>query len=30
VSDESRYITGAQLRVDAGAIVKRRPQQPQF
>jgi SDR family mycofactocin-dependent oxidoreductase len=30
VSDESRYVTGAQLRVDAGAIVKRRPQQPQF
>jgi SDR family mycofactocin-dependent oxidoreductase len=30
VSDESRYITGTQLRVDAGAIVKRRPQQPQF
>lgn len=30
VSDESRYITGAQLRVDAGAIVNRRMQQPQF
>jgi SDR family mycofactocin-dependent oxidoreductase len=30
VSDESRNITGAQLRVDAGAIVSRRPQQPQF
>jgi SDR family mycofactocin-dependent oxidoreductase len=30
VSDESRYVTGAQLRVDAGAIVRRRPQQPQF
>lgn len=30
VSDESRYITGTQLRVDAGAIVSRRPQQPQF
>ncbi|MFE7792749.1 mycofactocin-coupled SDR family oxidoreductase [Streptomyces sp. NPDC057460] len=30
VSDASRYITGQQLRVDAGAIVQRRPQQPQF
>lgn len=30
VSDESRYVTGMQLRVDAGAIVNRRPQQPQF
>jgi SDR family mycofactocin-dependent oxidoreductase len=30
VSDESRYITGVQLRVDAGAIVNRRMQQPQF
>lgn len=30
VSDESRYVTGAQLRIDAGAMVKRRPQQPQF
>ncbi|WP_163506516.1 mycofactocin-coupled SDR family oxidoreductase [Fodinicola acaciae] len=30
VSDESRYVTGVQLRVDAGAIVRKRPQQPQF
>ncbi|WP_411147682.1 mycofactocin-coupled SDR family oxidoreductase [Streptomyces sp. A30] len=30
VSDESRYVTGMQMRVDAGAIVQRRPQQPQF
>ncbi|MFD7205505.1 mycofactocin-coupled SDR family oxidoreductase [Streptomyces sp. NPDC059893] len=30
VSDESRYVTGQQLRVDAGAIVQRRAQQPQF
>lgn len=30
VSDESRYVTGAQLRVDAGAIVNKRMQQPQF
>ncbi|HVW41792.1 MAG TPA: mycofactocin-coupled SDR family oxidoreductase [Amycolatopsis sp.] len=30
VSDESRYVTGMQLRVDAGAYVKHRPQQPTF
>jgi SDR family mycofactocin-dependent oxidoreductase len=30
VSDESRYVTGVQLRVDAGAIVNKRMQQPQF
>ena len=30
VSDESRYITGMQLRVDAGGYVKRRPQLPTF
>ena len=30
VSDESRYITGMQLRVDAGGYVKNRPQQPAF
>lgn len=30
VSDESRYVTGMQLRVDAGAIVNKRMQQPQF
>jgi SDR family mycofactocin-dependent oxidoreductase len=30
VSDESRYITGMQLRVDAGGYVKSRPQQPTF
>lgn len=30
ISDESRYVTGVQLRVDAGAIVRKRPQQPQF
>ncbi|MET7680466.1 mycofactocin-coupled SDR family oxidoreductase [Streptomyces sp. NPDC005423] len=30
VSDESRYITGQQLRVDAGGYVKRRPQLPTF
>ncbi|TDC91585.1 mycofactocin-coupled SDR family oxidoreductase [Actinomadura sp. 7K507] len=28
VSDESRFMTGLQLRVDAGAYVKNRPQQP--
>ncbi|MFA1546056.1 mycofactocin-coupled SDR family oxidoreductase [Actinomadura chokoriensis] len=28
VSDESRFMTGMQLRVDAGAYVKSRPQQP--
>jgi SDR family mycofactocin-dependent oxidoreductase len=30
VSDESRYVTGMQMRVDAGAYVKSRPGQPQF
>jgi len=30
LSDESKYITGMQLRVDAGGYVKLRPQQPQF
>lgn len=30
VSDESRYVTGVQLRVDAGGYVRRRPQQPPF
>lgn len=30
VSDESRYVTGMQMRVDAGAYVKNRPQQPTF
>ncbi|WP_181781460.1 mycofactocin-coupled SDR family oxidoreductase [Pseudonocardia pini] len=30
VSDESRYVTGVQLRVDAGGYVKLRPQQPSF
>jgi SDR family mycofactocin-dependent oxidoreductase len=30
VSDESRYVTGMQLRVDAGGYVKSRPQQPTF
>lgn len=30
LSDESRYVTGMQLRVDAGAYVKHRPQQPTF
>jgi SDR family mycofactocin-dependent oxidoreductase len=30
VSDESRFITGVQHRVDAGAYVKKRPQQPTF
>ncbi|GAA3527024.1 mycofactocin-coupled SDR family oxidoreductase [Amycolatopsis ultiminotia] len=30
VSDESRYVTGMQLRVDAGGYVRRRPQQPPF
>jgi SDR family mycofactocin-dependent oxidoreductase len=30
VSDESRYVTGMQLRVDAGGYVRRRPQQPGF
>ncbi|MCW2721755.1 mycofactocin-coupled SDR family oxidoreductase [Pseudonocardia sp.] len=30
LSDESRYVTGMQMRVDAGAYVKNRPQQPTF
>ncbi|MBE9373288.1 mycofactocin-coupled SDR family oxidoreductase [Saccharopolyspora sp. HNM0983] len=30
VADESRYVTGMQMRVDAGAIVRRRPAQPPF
>jgi SDR family mycofactocin-dependent oxidoreductase len=30
LSDESRFITGMQLRVDAGGYVKLRPQQPAF
>ncbi|SHN40068.1 mycofactocin-coupled SDR family oxidoreductase [Cryptosporangium aurantiacum] len=30
VSDESRYVTGMQMRVDAGAYVKNRPQRPAF
>ncbi|RSN64337.1 mycofactocin-coupled SDR family oxidoreductase [Actinomadura sp. WAC 06369] len=30
ISDDARYITGAQLRVDAGSYVKNRPQQPVF
>jgi SDR family mycofactocin-dependent oxidoreductase len=30
MSDESRYVTGMQLRVDAGGYVKLRPQQPTF
>jgi SDR family mycofactocin-dependent oxidoreductase len=30
VSDESRYVTGMQLRVDAGGYVKSRPLPPQF
>jgi len=30
VSDESRYVTGMQMRVDAGSLVKQRPQQPPF
>jgi SDR family mycofactocin-dependent oxidoreductase len=30
VSDESRYVTGVQLRVDAGVIINRRLPQPQF
>jgi len=28
VSDESRYVTGMQMRVDAGGFVRNRPQQP--
>ena len=30
VSDESRYVTGMQMRVDAGGYVKKRPQPPTF
>jgi SDR family mycofactocin-dependent oxidoreductase len=30
ISDESRYVTGMQMRVDAGSYVKNRPQQPTF
>jgi NAD(P)-dependent dehydrogenase (short-subunit alcohol dehydrogenase family) len=30
VSDASRYVTGMQMRVDAGGYVKNRPQQPAF
>ena len=30
VSDESKYVTGMQMRVDAGGYVKRRPQLPTF
>lgn len=30
ISDDSRYVTGMQLRVDAGSYVKNRPQQPAF
>jgi len=30
LSDESRFITGMQLRVDAGGYVKLRPQPPAF
>jgi len=30
VSDESRYVTGMQMRIDAGGYVKSRPQQPTF
>ncbi|MFF7474210.1 mycofactocin-coupled SDR family oxidoreductase [Streptomyces sp. NPDC008092] len=30
VSDESRYVTGMQMRVDAGGYVRRRPQLPAF
>ena len=30
LSDASRYVTGMQMRVDAGGYVKLRPQQPQF
>lgn len=30
VSDESRYVTGMQMRVDAGGYVKKRPQLPTF
>ncbi|MGI5460209.1 mycofactocin-coupled SDR family oxidoreductase [Streptomyces sp. CA-249302] len=30
VSDESKYVTGMQMRVDAGGYVKKRPQLPTF
>jgi SDR family mycofactocin-dependent oxidoreductase len=30
ISDESAYVTGMQMRVDAGGYVKRRPQLPAF
>ena len=30
MSDESRYVTGMQMRVDAGGYIKNRPQQPTF
>ncbi len=30
MSDESRYVSGMQMRVDAGSIVRHRPQQPTF
>jgi NAD(P)-dependent dehydrogenase (short-subunit alcohol dehydrogenase family) len=30
ISDESRYVTGMQMRVDAGCYVKNRPAQPYF
>ncbi|TQM11317.1 mycofactocin-coupled SDR family oxidoreductase [Pseudonocardia kunmingensis] len=30
VSDESRFVTGMQFRIDAGGYVKLRPQQPAF
>jgi SDR family mycofactocin-dependent oxidoreductase len=30
MSDESRYVSGMQMRVDAGGLVKHRPQQPTF
>lgn len=30
VSDESRYVTGMQMRVDAGSYVRNRPSQPPF
>jgi NAD(P)-dependent dehydrogenase (short-subunit alcohol dehydrogenase family) len=30
LSDEARFVTGMQMRVDAGGYVKLRPQQPAF
>jgi SDR family mycofactocin-dependent oxidoreductase len=30
ISEESKYVTGLQMRVDAGGYVKNRPQQPTF